>query len=291
MNDSCLHPDGYCIRPFQTNAELHAAEQLQRDVWGCPDLEIVHHLEMKAVIAAGGVVIGAFAPGQNGDTLIGFVYSFIGREQGEFTLHSHMAAVLPAWRDRQVGLRLKLAQRRGALEMGIKKISWTYDPLQSRNAHFNFARLGVVARKYLVDFYGADTAILVPGIGTDRFWAEWNLLDPRVMDKAEQPQHAAACDIPARAIPLVEMTVDGAPELQVENMAALGGTGEPAQSLLIAIPRDIAAVQAGDARLARAWRDATREAFVTALDAGYAVRDFARGAAHGVYLLDRPASS
>ena len=74
-----------------------------------------------------------------------------------------------------LGLRLKLAQREHALRMGIELIEWTYDPLQTLNAHFNFARLGIVVENYEENIYGESRSPLHRGTPTDRFVAEWRL--------------------------------------------------------------------------------------------------------------------
>jgi len=81
-----------------------------------------------------------------------------------------MLAVLDAYRHLDLGSRLKQAQRERALALGVQEITWTYDPLQSRNAHFNFSKLGVVSDTYKVDFYGPETSSLLHQNGTDRLW-------------------------------------------------------------------------------------------------------------------------
>jgi predicted GNAT superfamily acetyltransferase len=121
---------------------------------------------LRATLAAGGVLVGAF----DGDRMVGFVYGFGGVEDGQFSLHSHMAAVLPEYQNRDVGLLLKQAQRERTLTLGLDRITWTFDPLQSRNAHFNFKKLGVYCDRYFVDFYGAETSSFLHSLGTDRFF-------------------------------------------------------------------------------------------------------------------------
>ncbi|HET7288441.1 MAG TPA: hypothetical protein VFI71_13260, partial [Pyrinomonadaceae bacterium] len=113
--------------------------------------------------------IGAF----DGDTLVGFVYGFPSFERGQLAHHSHMLAVKTAYRNFDLGRRLKLAQRDHVKEQGIELISWTFDPLQSLNAHFNFNKLGVIADRYLPNFYGEDAASFLHQTGTDRLWVSW----------------------------------------------------------------------------------------------------------------------
>ena len=60
--------------------------------------------------------------------MIGFAYGFAAFEHGRASIHSHMLAVRTDYRNPQAGFFLKLDQRRVALENGIEKISWTFDP-------------------------------------------------------------------------------------------------------------------------------------------------------------------
>ena len=124
----------------------------------------------------GGQVIGAFDRGQ----MIGFTLAIAGVRHGKTFLHSHMTAVLPDYRDQGIGRRLKLFQRQDALRRGIDLIEWTFDPLRFRNAHFNFERLGAVARRYIPNCYGITASPLHAGLPTDRLVAEWWLNSVRV---------------------------------------------------------------------------------------------------------------
>ena len=93
---------------------------------------------------------------------------------------SHMLGVAPTARDAGLGTRLKLAQRDAAIAMGLELIEWTFDPLQALNAHFNFAKLGVVAEEYEENVYGESSSPLHRGAPTDRFVAEWRITTPHV---------------------------------------------------------------------------------------------------------------
>jgi len=157
------------IREIKGQAEIRAVEELQKEVWGIPDLDVVPLTHLVAVKEAGGVLIGAF----DGATLVGFVYGFPSFERGQLAHHSHMLAVKPEYRNFDLGRRLKFAQRDHVKGQGIELISWTFDPLQSLNAHFNFNKLGVIADRYLPDFYGEDAASFLHQTGTDRLWVSW----------------------------------------------------------------------------------------------------------------------
>ncbi len=170
------------IREIGGREELRAVEALQKEVWGCEDREVVPYLHMIAARQVGAVLVGAF----EGADLIGFAYGFPGFQGEHRVIHSDMLAVREAWRDRGVGRALKLAQRESALERGVDRITWTFDPLQTRNAYLNFEKLRVVADRYLRDFYGETSSPLHAG-GTDRLWVTWHLRErPPLADPVER---------------------------------------------------------------------------------------------------------
>jgi predicted GNAT superfamily acetyltransferase len=98
-----------------------------------------------------------------------------------------MMAVARSVQNKGVGARLKWAQRERALSEGRNFIKWTWDPMQARNAHFNLNRLGTTVSSYGVNFYGTDYLTFPHeqteqqhGLDSDRLFAGWDLLSPRV---------------------------------------------------------------------------------------------------------------
>src|SRR5215213_885891 len=254
------------IRNIETLSEMRAVEELQREVWGAEDVVPLTHLI--ATREVGGILVGAFDDGE----LVGFVYGFIGQEGTHRVIHSHMLAVKPRFRNQALGYNLKLAQRERALLLGFDRITWTFDPLQSRNAHLNFNRLGVIADSYRIDFYGAGSpSALHRHIGTDRLWVTWLLKSERVRRRLENwPRGEAPAPTAGRPAMLVEADSGDSPFLK-ESIEGL--KGEPA---LIEIPGNIGSLQQHDPELAARWREATRHAFTKALASGYIVEEFYR---------------
>lgn len=162
------------IRHCASIPEYEECVRLEHVTWG-EDIAVPSAIFVVAH-HTGGQVIGAFDQGK----MIGFTLAIAGVRGGKLFLHSHMTAVLPEFRDRGVGRRLKLYQRQDALKRGIDLIEWTFDPLEFRNAHFNFVRLGAVARRYLPNCYGITASPLHAGLPTDRLVAEWWLNSERV---------------------------------------------------------------------------------------------------------------
>lgn len=165
------------IRHCSTLAEYGECIRLEHATWG-EDIAVPSAIFVVAH-HTGGQVIGAF-DGAGGSKMAGFTLALAGLRGGKPFLHSHMTAVLPEFRDRGVGRRLKLFQRQDALKRGIGLVEWTFDPLELKNAHFNLVRLGAVARRYIPDCYGITESPLHGGLPTDRLVAEWWLDSGRV---------------------------------------------------------------------------------------------------------------
>jgi len=269
MDSAC--GGGISIRGIVGFDEIRQVEQLQKSAWGFEDLDVIPLPMLVAAREVGGVLVGAF----EGERLLGFTFGFLGREGGHFILHSHMLAVNPDYRNAGLGRRLKMAQRERVLESGLKRVTWTFDPLQSLNAHLNFAKLGVVSASYRPNFYGESTSSHLHTNGTDRLLVTWLVASDRVSRRLESGFDDRALWAAVRNAPLLlRLEADDSPAM---NPDAIG-----AARLLIAIPAGAAGL---DATLACRWREATREAFTRALDAGYLVEEFCRAAAPCVYVL------
>lgn len=169
------------IRECVTFDDLAECVDLQREVFALPDIEISPVRHLIVTKNAGGFALGAY----DGDRLAGFVLSVPAFLQGERALYSHMTGVRAEYQSLGVGSRLKWAQRTRALEMGVKFIKWTFEPIKARNAYFNLEKLGAVILELQADFYGheqvtsrktGETVALV----SDRLFAEWHLESEKV---------------------------------------------------------------------------------------------------------------
>src|SRR5277367_4289155 len=169
--------EGIVVRKCAGIEEFQLCVDLQKEIWGEEDIEVEPATLFVVAAETGGQVLGAF----DGPRLVGFTLALVGYTNGTVFLHSHMTGVLEKYRDRGVGRALKLFQREEALGRGIRLIVWTFDPLETRNAHFNLNRLGAIARKYLPNHYGVTSSPLHLGLATDRLLAEWHLDSARVI--------------------------------------------------------------------------------------------------------------
>ena len=277
----------FVIREAESEAEYHEVEDLQREAWGFSDLDIVPAATFIATRWAGGLVLGAF----DRDRMIGFAYGFPAYEDGRASIHSHMLAVKPEYRNAQAGFYLKLAQRDFALRKGIDEITWTFDPLQSLNAHLNFAKLGVISRRYIVNFYGETTSSpLHQGFGTDRLWVRWLLTSDRVRERVEPDRQAMRSSDPAFDLDYQRQSALVSNEEGLPRLADFGAALSN-KHCLIEIPHDITSIKERDPDRGRVWREATRAAFLAGLEAGFTVQDFLRKkeerGSRWLYLLTR----
>jgi predicted GNAT superfamily acetyltransferase len=159
------------IRKLDSLPDFHRCVDLQRQIWGESDLETEPYVTFVVAANTGGQVLGAF----DGEKLVGITLGMVGLRVNLPYIHSHMTGVLASHRDQRVGRQLKLFQREEGLSRNIRRVEWTFDPLETRNAHFNFNRLGAISRKFIPDFYGVTTSPLHRGLPTDRLLAEWQL--------------------------------------------------------------------------------------------------------------------
>ena len=164
------------VRRCETDGELMACVELQKEVWGFSDAEMVPLRLFIVAQKIGGQVLGAF----DGNELVGYALGIPGVRGGHPYLHSHMLAVRLNYRNTGVGRRIKLYQRQDALERGFELIEWTFDPLEIKNAYLNLERLGAIARRYNINQYGTSFSPLHGGLPTDRLVAEWWLRSKRV---------------------------------------------------------------------------------------------------------------
>jgi predicted GNAT superfamily acetyltransferase len=284
------------IRDLQVFEDLKQVDEVEREVWGLSDIDTTPLTLVIATKEAGSIWVGAF----DGTKLVGFAFGFLGLENGRLIVHSHMLAVREPYRDSHLGYNLKLAQRERALairiddgradsrtsDVRISEMTWTFDPLQSRNAHLNFTKLGVVSESYKVDFYGPETSSILHRNGTDRLWVTWPLSSRRVSDRLQgKDNRAEVLDALSTLTPLIHFNGDGKPA-RTDLSAALNR-----QRIAIEIPSDIVEVERKDPALAWEWRLQTRWAFTEALNAGFSVAEFCRTVrgqqGPGVYLLEK----
>jgi predicted GNAT superfamily acetyltransferase len=169
------------IRPIDDLSELQQCVELQRETWGLADIEVIPVRMLITQNRVGGLVLGAFEDRQ----LVGFLNAMPAIRDRRPYWYSQMLAVRNGQRNQGIGAELKLAQREHARQRGISLIEWTFDPLESKNAYLNIAKLGVIVRRYYVNLYGATISQLQQGLDSDRLIAEWWIDKPPVHIETE----------------------------------------------------------------------------------------------------------
>jgi len=261
------------IRLLETPEEMAAVESLQTAVWPGSETDVVPAHMLITVAHNGGLVLGAFV----NEKLVGFVFGFPGLEttpDGPRPKHcSHMAGVHPDHRDSGLGFALKRAQWQMVRHQGLDHITWTYDPLISRNAQLNIARLGAVCSTYHRSKYGDMRDGLNAGLPSDRFQVDWWLNTKRVERRlGKRARPTLKLDHLARVGVRPHYTLQTGPD----NLPRPPEHFPPLDAQLIAaeIPSDFMALKSADFALARDWRFFSREFFETAFTKGYLVTDF-----------------
>ena len=236
------------IRQLFRLDEFEDVLTVQKAVWSYEDSELIPMRFLAVVAKVGGHVFGAY----HGPRMIGFCFAIPGiKPDRRPYLHSHMLGVLPAYRNAQVGRRLKLRQRDDALARGIALIEWTFDPLELKNAFLNIEKLGAIVRVYQENQYGTTTSPLHGGLPTDRCTAEWWIDSPRVHSLFSGPRSRPA-----------------------------------ASAERISYPADIAVIRQHDNVRAREIQQTNARFFLDAFSRSLAVTGFARTETEGAYLLE-----
>jgi predicted GNAT superfamily acetyltransferase len=290
--------DSFTIRPLKTIEECWQVEGLQRRVWALDEVDIVPAHLLLTAAKSGGVLLGAYAPRDEGEPLAGFVFGFLGTREGHYGPEapavvklkhcSHMLGVLPEWQSKGVGYALKIAQREAVRAQALRLITWTYDPLEGRNAHLNIAKLGAVCNTYLSNLYGELRDGLNRGLPTDRFQVDWWIASKRVETRLLRLRPPLTRDLYQQA------------GTRILNEAAFDSNGLPipsdsvqpltADRTLVEFPALFQDVKRIDPGLALAWRMQTRTIFQTAFASGFTVTDmlYDRGPTpRAFYVLNR----
>src|SRR5512138_809521 len=274
------------IKLLESPEEMNAVEELQRAVWPGSETDVVPAHMLITAVHNGGIVAGAFV----NDQLVGFVFGFPGIEftpDGPRPKHcSHMMGIHPGHRDSGIGFMLKRAQWQMVRHQGLDHITWTYDPLLSRNAYLNIAKLGAVCDTYRRSEYGDLRDGLNVGLPSDRFQVDWWIHTRRVERRlGKRPRRPLKLENFSKAAlqPLYSPHAAHPADSWLrppEHFSPLSG-----KLALAEIPSDFLALKEADFGLARDWRFFTRELFESAFAEGYIVTDFIYEQERSFYVL------
>lgn len=235
--------------PIETVEEMQQVVDLEIDVWGLNPVDAVPVNVLRMAIHNGGVVIAATQQ----SVMLGFAVGLPAKRDNELILWSHITGVHPEHQSKGIGYHLKQTQRLWAKDNGYDAIGWTFDPFQTRNAHFNLNRLDAVAIDYHDDFYGRMTdTINNNGLPSDRLEIRW------AVDVENQERSSEKLDEVD-----IRFWVD-----QREGAIDLGNFGEQSLYVGIVIPRT--------SNERQVYQKHIRNAFHKAFDMGYQADSFVR---------------
>ncbi len=255
--------------------QLDEVVELQKTYWGHDADNLVPRHMLYSLAQHGGHILGAYLH----DQLVGFVMGFIGTDidmddrdarpaMANLLIMSKRMVVLEGYRGRNIGYRLKLAQRDIAMKQAIRLVTWTFDPLLAANAHLNIRKLGAVVQRFSANYFGLTEG---DQLRSDRLVVEWWVTQRRVKMRVRGggSQLNLQQYLGARA-PIVNRALASGEWLQPRAMTALPGS----TFALVEIPGDFISLEAADRALADEWRRHIRELFTQIFAAGYIITDF-----------------
>jgi len=273
------------IAPFRNLADYEACLDIQREVWRCEDIDVVPTTLLVAAEKEGGISLGAY---NSLGEMIGFCWSILGCERGEVLQHSHMLGVRAAYRNFDIGYRLKLAQRKETLRRKQAAITWTFDPMLPLNAYFNMGKLGVWSSLYFENFYGENANPLNRGLPADRLLARWDLKSPHVEERvaAAPPRHDLRKEL--KKYPLVNHLEELAPGMTASSPLKLNLADD---RLLFEVPYNLPDIKTRNLGVALEWQGKMRQVFRHYFKKGYVATDFwvveEEGHLRAFYFLER----
>jgi predicted GNAT superfamily acetyltransferase len=279
----------WTIHLLETPEEMTAVEALQCLVWSGSETDVIPAHMLLAAVHNGGLVLGAFMEADLVGVSFGFPGIYTTPDGPRLKHHSHILGVHPDWNGKGIGFALKRAQWQMVRKQGLDRITWTYDPLLSRNAHLNISRLGAVCNTYLRSEYGEMRDDLNASLPSDRFQVDWWLNTERVerrLSRSSRPTLTLDHYRTADASIFEALPDPGPAPSPPKQTSSLTG-----RLLLIEIPYDFPSLKAADLPLARDWRLYTREVFESAFATGYLVTDFVHGNQRSFYVLMHEAST
>ncbi len=243
------------VSSFRNLSDYGKCVEIQREVWHFEDIDIIPVPMLLAADHFGGINLGAY---NNLGEMIGFACSILGMDGSELLQHSHMLAVRAAYRNFDVGFRLKVAQRKETLRRKIQTITWTFDPMQPLNAYFNLGKLGAWTAWYAEDFYGETSSVLHRGLPTDRFLTRWDLTANRVVQRLESgvPRHDLRKEL--KKYPVINHLEDVAPGMPTSSPVKLNCT-EP--EFLFEVPYNLPEIKTRNLGVALEWQGKMRQVF------------------------------
>jgi predicted GNAT superfamily acetyltransferase len=263
---------GIDVRVLSDLPAIQRAVELFGSIWGPQDRDLIGVSTLRALAHSGNYLVGAYLDGE----MVGAITGFLGWHGASLQLHSHILGVSATAQGHNVGFALKQHQRAWALGKGIGTVTWTFDPLVSRNAYFNLTKLGATVTAYYPSFYGQMNDEINGRDESDRVLIEWELTSTRAVAAGVGKLVSPHLDSLLEAGAVVALEV-GADDMPIERSVT-------SDRILVGVPRDIVELRKTDPQSARRWRFAVREVLEGALNDGFVISSMTRS---GYYVLEK----
>lgn len=242
--------------------DFEAASRVIGEVWRDPAMLRPDQIK---IASETGFVLGARDPATG--EMVGACVAYASKDGSV-----HLDTIGVNAQGKGAGMKLMQGLRKEAQAYGYKKITWTFDPLDRKNANFYLHKLAAEADSYHEDYYGVLTNARNAGLPTDRLHASWDLDSPAVT--------AAVEGVPAAepAMGTAVLTEGPAGRPVAEDFP------DGASRLAIGTPADINALKDANPQFAQEWRSAQRTALEGAFASGYRISGFSRG---GYFILEQ----
>lgn len=249
--------------------------------------ESVYSPEEKAAMAAED-------PWYEGDKPIGFLCCFADFDRrGPFWYGARMG-VDHRYQDKDIGQYIVQVLYECAEERNVRRIRWTYDPLQSRNGYMYIHKMGGVVKEIGFNYYSAvfTNDQFNRGISTDRFVVEWDIGSQRARERMLEgnvPSFDSVEITNENTVNEIELEESG-----LERHGLKFITNARMSPVFVEIPYAQDKILKADRAKAQLLRDKCRALFMHYLARGYAVTDMvlkkeADGRRRAYYRLDQEA--
>jgi predicted GNAT superfamily acetyltransferase len=256
------------ISPFRNLADYKTCEDIQREVWNVHDIDIIPTALLLAADRTGGILLGAYS--SLGD-MIGFVFSLLGSLDGKPIQHSCLMAVRMAYRNFDVGFKLKIAQRKEALKRKIALMTSSFDPMQPENAYFTLGKLGEFSNSYEENYFGETTRLPDRGLPTDCLLTCWSLDSATVIRRLESGPPRRDCRKELKHRTVINQLVEVAPGLLNSSPVKLNCSED---QFLFEVPYNLQEIKNRDLGIALEWQGKMRQVFRHFFKKDYAATDF-----------------
>ncbi|MGB5951979.1 MAG: hypothetical protein WBG57_05595 [Ornithinimicrobium sp.] len=236
--------------------QLRSVSALLESVWGRSDEGVpINSDVLRGIVHAGGCVTCAYS---RDEELVGA--AALMPSVPSVASYSLIAAARAGGSDQGIGYAVKMNQRSWALQHGFTSMTWTFDPLVSRNARFNLVKLGAQAEVYEVAFYGQPSDDISGSDEADRLVARWVLGSARALAASALVADGPGADSEHGPPPQATLSQAGP-----DDNAMLARLDE---DVWCRVPQDIISLRRSDPEHASSWRAMVRTVFTEAFADG-----------------------